>query len=117
MVSPVPAGVREDLIIYFTRESGQVVSPNTDVRHACGYSSNPIGWRGLSGRINMLPHVLGNNLRLDPTDMDGVRTIKHVETRLRRFQPQPFAAVGLPRARPPRKRPPAKKPAKRKPRG
>jgi hypothetical protein len=119
MVSPVPPGVRTDLIAFFSSKSGQAVGPNTNARHACGYDSNLAGWRGLSGGINLLPHILGNSLRLDPTDMDGVLTVAHVEIRLRKFRQfadaEGFLVARYADKKPARKPAAAKKPAKRKP--
>lgn len=89
MVSPVPAGVENDLITFFKGQCANpaLVTNRTDnVKHLCGYDGQPLGWRGLSNPINQLQHIASNHLRVDPTDLDSASTIADIEAKLRTFQ-------------------------------
>ena len=86
MVSPVPAGVETDLITFFKgrcANPGLVTSRTDNVKHLCGFDSEPLGWRGLSNPINQLTNIVANHLRVDPTDMDSCSTIADIEGKLK----------------------------------
>jgi hypothetical protein len=73
--------VVQDLLQFFRSRctnSSLIKDQNSNVKHFCGYDTNPGGWRLLADTISYLPHVHSFGYGLRATDMDGLATIAQI---------------------------------------
>ena len=85
MVNPVPPGVDGELLGFFRSISANpalIKNNKSNVKHICGYDSNPGGWRLLATQIRQLPHIQADHLTITASNLDGCSTIADIEGKL-----------------------------------